>query len=190
MYYQHHIQLKTPEMLDYNTAVLWYKTVEQFCPPNLIYNYQRGEDFVAMEYGIVDGCEFPHTYVVPLTRDMSASEAQFIVAAWEYQYDGDFDIELSSNFDAGAMGDIDNNIISIDEEVKAIAISEMSKWHHNRWYHQLTNEGWRWGSHYSSANKTHPALRDWDSLTESHRRAPQFTDTEILEWLKKSGIIK
>ncbi len=181
--HQHHIQLKTPEPLDTQFATQWYQTVEQFGPPNTIYNYQQGDSFVAVEYGICADCEFQHTYVIPLTRDYTASETQFILQTWEYLYDGDFDIELSSNFDAGMMGDIDNNMIDIDDDVRNQAVTEMQKWQHNRWYEQKINEGWRYGSYFNSTSKTHPALRDWDSLTESHRRSPEFSNKEILKWV-------
>ena len=184
--YQHHIQLKTPEKLGAQTAIQWFQVVKRYGPPNVVYSYQQGENFVAMEYGVCEGDEFPHAYVVPLTRDMSAQEAQVVVAAWEYMYDGDFDVELSSNFDAGMMGDIDNNMISIDEEVKQQAITEMKKWHHNRWVEEKSGQGWRYGAYYNSREKTHPAMQNWDQLSESHRRSPEFSDIEILEWIHKN----
>jgi hypothetical protein len=184
--YQHHIQLKTPEQIDYESAVRWYQTVKQYAPPNITYAYQKDDNFITMEYGISEGEEFPHTYVVPLTRDITAEEAQFVVAAWEFMYDGDFDIELSSTYNQGLLGDIDNNIISIDPELKETAIVEMRKWHHNRWLHEKLREGWRYGLYLNSREKTHPALREWDSLTEGHRRSIEFSDQEILEWIMKN----
>lgn len=185
--FQHHIQLRTPEQLGSEDALNWYKVVEQFGPENVIYNRQKGDHFVALEYGVDETSEFPHVYIVTLTRDMTAEEAQFVVQAWDYLYDGDCDIELSSNFDAGLLAqDIDNNIISIDEEVKQQAITEMKKWRHNRWYQQKIAEGWRYGGYFNSREKTHPALRDWDQLSESHRRSPEFSDIEILEWIHKN----
>lgn len=185
--YQHHIQLKTPTQLDYEFAVQWYHTVKQYAPPNTTYAYQSGDHFITMEYGISEGEEFEHTYVVPLTRDLEAQEAQFIVQAWEYLYDGDFDIELSSTYNQATLGgNIDNNMIDIDPEVRETAIVEMRKWHHNRWLHEKLREGWRYGLYFNSQQKTHPALREWDSLTESHRRHAEFTDEEILEWVMKN----
>jgi len=185
--YQHHIQLKTPTQLDYEFAVQWYHTVKQYAPPNTTYAYQSGDHFITMEYGISEGEEFEHTYVVPLTRDLEAQEAQFIVQAWEYLYDDDFDIELSSTYNQATLGaNIDNNMIDIDPEVRETAIVEMRKWHHNRWLHEKLREGWRYGLYFNSQQKTHPALREWDSLTESHRRHAEFTDQEILEWVMKN----
>ena len=60
----------------------------------------------------------------------------------------------------------------------------MKKWHHNRWVTEMSHTGWRWGTSFSESNKTHPALRDWDALPESHRRSPNFDQKEITEWLR------
>ncbi|MDA9302606.1 RyR domain-containing protein [bacterium] len=189
--YQHHIQLKTPEKLSSEDAINWFKSVDEFGPENIVYNRQQGDHFVAVEYGLCQDCEFPHTYLISLARDITSEEARFVLVAWEYMYDGDFDIELSSGFESGMLSTgIEQNIISIDEEVRTQAISEMQKWRHNRWYQQKMTEGWRHGAYYNSTEKTHPALKDWDNLTESHRRSNEYTDMEILEWLKKSQVIK
>lgn len=186
--YQHHIQLKTANQMTPEQTMLWYKTVNDFAPENTVYKYQQGEDFVGMEYGMCCDCEMQHTYVVPLARDITAQEAAFIVDAWEYQFADDFDIELSSQYDAAMLGDFENSI-HIDEDVKSQAINDMKKWHHNRWVNEMVSEGWRVGAYYNSKDKTHPALRDWDSLTETHRRSPDFTEQEIFEWLHRRGIV-
>jgi len=185
MFYQNHIQLKTPEMLDADTAKQWYQTVKSFGPENITYSYQMGENFIAMEYGTCEDCEFQHAYVVPLVRDLTETEAAFIVQAWEYLYDGDFDVELSSNYDAGMLGN-DGVELSVDEETRAQAVAEMSKWNHNRWVDSMVNEGWRHGPYFSNTGKTHPALRSWDMLPESHRRSPSFTDAEVIQWVMRN----
>ena len=37
-----------------------------------------------MEYGTNDESPLPHSYVVPLKRDMTADETFVVVSAWEY----------------------------------------------------------------------------------------------------------
>ena len=81
------------------------------------------------------------------------------------------------------------NSLDIQPEITEQVSYDMSKFNHNRWVSNKINEGWRWGSHYSSKNKTHPALKDWDTLPESHRRKPEYDTTDIMEWLKKRKII-
>ena len=184
--YQHHIQLKTQEPLDNTTALLWYKTVKQYGPEGVVYNYNYNGSDVALEYGTCDDCESPHVYTVPLLRDLTTDETLFIVQAWEYQFELDFDIEISNQYNMMPAGDIEN---IIDDEVRQTAVADMNKWHHNRWVETKVMEGWRWGTYFSTSEKTHPALRKWDDLPESHRRTADITDAEIMEWLQKHQII-
>lgn len=183
--YQHHIQVKTAEPLNKELALGWLQTVSVYGPEGITLTYQHNDTQVSMEYGTSEESEFQHVYTVPLKRDMTFDEALFIVQAWEHVYPGDFDIELSNSY----QNMDDDAEIEIDEEVRARAISDLNKQSHNRWMHQQMHEGWRWGTHYNSREKMHPALRSWDDLPESHRRARQITDKEIFEWLKFHKII-
>jgi len=78
--------------------------------------------------------------------------------------------------------------LEIDDEITENATLDLNKWHHNRWRDEMMKEGWHYGLYFSETNKSHPALRDWDSLPETHRRSPLFNKTEILEWLRKNGV--
>ena len=60
MKYQHHIQLNTTEQLKSEYAILWYQTVKEYGPNEITLQYQLDGNWVAMEYGIADGDEFPH----------------------------------------------------------------------------------------------------------------------------------
>jgi len=177
--YQHHIMLKTMEPIENDLQLRWYKTVKEFAPENVLYTYYEGDLAVAMEYGVREDDEFPHCYVIPLTRDLTQEETLFVVDAWEYIYDRDFDIEISNMYDVDTTYDM-----HIDPTVKESAINDMAKWHHNRWLHQMMKEGWHYGLYYSETNKSHPALREWDTLAESHRRIPEFTNEEVARWLR------
>ena len=189
MKYQHHIQLNTAEQLPGASAILWYQTVKEFGPDDITYTYQHNGNWVAMEYGTAEGEEFPHQLVVPLERDLTPEEAMFIVEAWtQMAGDGDFDIEASNQYRQQGFGNFQNSL-DIQPEITEQVSYDMSKFNHNRWVANKINEGWRWGSHYSSKNKTHPALKDWDTLPESHRRKPEYDTTDIMEWLKKRKII-
>ena len=186
--YQHHIQLKTNEPLSGEQALEWYNTIKEYGPDDVVFSYTHNGKDVAMEYGTCEDCEMANTYVVPLKRDLTPSETAFILEAWGHKFNEDFDIEISNSYDAMGMGEFENTI-EIDEEVKIQAITDMNKWRHNRWVDQMVSEGWHWGTHYNSKQKTHPALRQWDDLAESHRRSQPIENTDILEWLRKYGII-
>jgi len=189
--YQHHIMLKTREPLCGLDALEWYAMVKEYAPENTVYPYQYNGNSVAMEYGVFHEEEFEHGYAIPLTRDLTGIETMFIVNAWEVCFPDDFDIEVSNSYEAKGLGDFQNTIeYDIDEDLKETAINAMSKWDHNRWVDQKLSEGWRWGSYFSSQQKTHPALRDWDNLPESHRRTRPIENQEIYDWLKSANIFK
>lgn len=177
--YQHHIMVKTAEPMDSENALNWYATVKQFAPEGIVFSYMQNGEPVAMEYGVREGEEFGHCYVVPLNRDMTQDETLFVVDAWEHMYPEDFDIEISNMYDVNTDYEME-----IDPVVKESAINDMAKWHHNRWLHQMMKEGWHYGIYYSETNKSHPALREWDTLAESHRRVPEFTNEEVAKWLR------
>lgn len=178
--YQHHIMLKTQQPLDSTGAIKWYNAVRDYGPDGIIYQYQYGDTFVGMEYSTCDCEDFTHCYVVPLMRNMTEAETQIVLAAWEYMFAEDFDIEISSQYDENPGFEID-----IDAEVMESALANMGKWHHNRWVTEMTGAGWRHGQYFSESKKTHPALRQWDDLPESHRRTPEFTNEEVYHWLRK-----
>jgi len=181
--YQHHIILKTAEALDSETAKDWLGICKRFTPSGVVFSYQHGDHEVAMEYGVSSEQEMPHAYTVPLIRDLTPDEASIVVAAWDYKFIPDFNIEISNQYDT--MVDYE---LEIDDEVTESATLDLNKWHHNRWRDEMMKEGWHYGLYFSETNKSHPALRDWDSLPETHRRSPLFNKTEILEWLRKNGV--
>jgi len=158
----------------------WYRTVKEYGPDSIIYRYPYRGGFVGMEYATCDCEEFVHCYIVPLMRNMTATEAQFVVSAWEYMFSDDFDIEISNQYDENPDYEI-----AIDSEIAESARQDMKKWHHNRWVSEMVSAGWRYGAYFSESQKTHPALRDWDSLPEDHRRSPDFDDRQVFEWLRK-----
>lgn len=185
--YQHHIQLRVDSPLSSDQALAWFKTVKEFSPEDVLFSYNHNGQNVAMEYGTSDE-EVLHVYTIPLKRDITAPEAQFIVEAWDYVFDPDFDIEISNAYDANAMGEFQNSL-EIDEDIVQQATNDINKWRHNRWVEESVQNGWRWGTYFNSKEKTHPAMRNWDDLTESHRRSQIIEKQEIYNWLKTNGIV-
>lgn len=58
----------------------------------------------------------------------------------------------------------------VDFEEMAILASAAQK-RHDRWVHEMTNNGWRYGVTENHYEKTHPLLRPWSSLpTETLRK--------------------
>lgn len=176
--FQHHIILATPEVMESELVHKWYDFVKTYGPEGIVSPYTTVDGDVAIEYGVRES-DMPHCYIIPLHRDLTTDETQFIVATWEHVYSGDFDIEISNQYDVSRSYEYD-----INEDFEERARHDMKKWHHNRWVTEMSHTGWSWGTSFSESKKTHPALRDWDSLPESHRRSPNFDQKEITEWLR------
>ena len=176
--FQHHIILATPEVMESELVHKWYDFVKTYGPEGIVSPYTTVDGDVAIEYGTRES-DMPHCYIIPLHRDLTTDETQFIVATWEHIYPEDFDIEISNQYDISRSYEYD-----INEEFETRARHDMKKWHHNRWVTEMSHTGWRWGTSFSESNKTHPALREWDGLPESHRRSPDFNQKEITEWLR------
>jgi hypothetical protein len=176
--YQHHIILCTQQAMPSDMIAKWYDFVKTYGPDDIVYPYTTIDGDVAIEYGIRDG-DMQHCYIIPLARDLTTDETQFIVATWEHVFVEDFDIEISNQYEVSRNYEYD-----INEEFETRARHDMKKWHHNRWVTEMSHGGWNWGTSFSESKKTHPALRDWDSLPESHRRSPEFNQKEITEWIR------
>ena len=119
--YQHHIMLKTHEQLDSEGAMDWLGITKRFGPENIVFLYQHGAHEVAMEYGVNECDKFPHVYTIPLTRDLASEEAAIIVAAWDYKYVPDFNIEISNMYSMASDYEID-----IDESLVETATIDLN----------------------------------------------------------------
>lgn len=184
----HYIRLVTEEKLDDEMIVEWFNTVLRFSPSGLVIaDYEETDDVESEEISVEeednDGGE-GYAYDVNLTRDLSESEAQFIVSAWEMRVDGDFEIETSNLYSADA--NLQHPLeLDMDDEVYESAKQKAAKFIHNRWVEEQTDKGWRYGTRFNDAEKVHPALRNWDSLTEEYRRYPTMTKEEVLDFITK-----
>mgnify|MGYP000689607845 CR=1 FL=1 len=185
----HYLQLLTTEELSTCESEQWNDIVLELAPDGSVM-VEVDEDMENYHESDMDDCrdceinEYPYVYTVNLTRNLEPSEIEFIVAAWEVSYDGDFQIEGSSSYEIGM--DIQAPFeLDIDEHILETVKSQAAKFLHNRWVSEQVDKGWRYGAKYDLSGKSHPALRDWDSLHESYRKFPVMTKQEALDFLVK-----
>ena len=81
--FQHHIILATPEIMDSELVHKWYEFVKDYGPEGIVSPYTTVDGDVAIEYGTRES-DMPHCYIIPLHRDLTTDETQFIVATWEH----------------------------------------------------------------------------------------------------------
>ncbi|MFW5879865.1 MAG: RyR domain-containing protein, partial [bacterium] len=106
-----------------------------------------------------------YNYKILLKESLTYEDSKFIVTAWDYYYNKDFEIELSSDEEIS-----DNNTIQMDDNSFYFIRKVASKYLHNRWVDKKTQEGWRYGLLYNKEEKTHPALKEWDNLPSENKK--------------------
>jgi len=180
---KHYIRLLTDRELTDDEMDIWFNSVIKFSPPGVPI-YDQDDEFEVEEDEVVGDESLPYVYLVYLTRDLQPSEAEFIVSAWDVRYSGDFEIETSNLYRADA--DLQNPLeLNMDSEVYENIRATAAKFMHNRWVEQQTQSGWRYGLRLSEKNRTHPALRNWDSLEPEYRKIPTMTQREALNFYSK-----
>lgn len=187
---QHYIRLLTQRELADDTMSLWFETVVKFAPSGIvIVDDSMGDADEDLEVSVDDDADFgdpnfPYIYEAELTRHLQKTEAEFIVSAWEVRFKHDFEIEISNIYDAEA--DMQHPLdIEIDEEIHGQIEETAAKFNHNRRVEKLVLEGWRYGLHHNTSDKTSPGIRDWDSLDESYRKRSKLDKREALDFYAK-----
>ena len=182
----HYIRLLTSEELSETQMVSWFNTVMRFAPANTVLADESDEldDVLEVEETDIGDEAFPYVHLVELRRDLLAREAEWIVSAWEMRYDGDFEIETSNLYRADADPQHPFEI-EMEDDVYDDIKETAAKFLHNRWVEAKNLEGWRYATRLNINEKTHPALRDWDSLSHQYRKFPTMTKTEALDFYTK-----
>mgnify|MGYP000707308909 CR=1 FL=1 len=125
--FQHHIILATPEMMESELVHKWYDFVKTYGPEGIVSPYTTVDGDVAIEYGTRES-DMPHCYIIPLHRDLTTDETQFIVATWEHIYPEDFDIEKWNKlFELPLFDYVENYSTGMKKKLAFIGIIAMDR---------------------------------------------------------------
>lgn len=116
-------------------------------------------------------------YKILLTDELSDTDLQFIVSAWDYYYNDDFEIETNTS---DYLSDCDD--IEIPDDIIDMIKNISGKHLHNRWVDKKVNDGWKYGIYFNKENKTHPALCNWDNLPIEFKKYPEITPKKALHY--------
>lgn len=181
----HYIRLLTERELSETQMVSWFNTVVKFAPAGIVMADDEEQD----EFMFIDKSEegdISFSYDVHLTRNLTEAEAQWIVSAWEMRFEDDFEIETSNAYRSGDVETWEHPFeIEMEEDTYNNIKEVAAKFIHNRWVESKTLDGWRYATRMNIGEKSHPALRDWDSLHPRYRKYPTITKTECLEFYTK-----
>jgi len=172
-----YICLSTTDDLQDDAMMAWFGSVNDAGPNGCISSVELRADRMPVRfYKRTDGNR--NCYMVVLTRDLSMDEANAIATSYDQKNpDGDFEITWSQTPAVGTK------TAAISEDLmKAIAL-EAAKRNHGRWVNQLTEEGWRYGQQHDTRQRTTPALRDWENLSEKYRKIEYRRMMSLMETL-------
>lgn len=177
-----YVRLIVPSKLEKETYVSWYHTVEKTLPSGMIaQSHLRPGNF--SRFYCKKTARGQHSYVVPLVRNLDASEIYHLVGAWNEAYPkGDFIIDYTQASSSDITPSLDLETSKIEQ-----AMASWGKLQHQRWMDQHMQDGWRYGIKLSVAQKTHPWLQPWESLPPQARRDNLTAARDLLKSLKDFG---
>ena len=172
-----YILLKTKTDLSDNDTMSWLKAVTK-CGPNVIVvgtQINEGQKPISFYKKLIEG---EYVFVAALARNLREDESNAIVENFNQSFpDGDFEVAYSQEPKPS-----NKHVEAQDNILKSIAL-EAAKRCHNNWLSQRITEGWKFGQKYNSHQKSSPAVRDWENLAESYRKAEYQRMVKLLEVL-------
>lgn len=182
------IKLVTKKDLSHARVVAWYRCVEQNAPSGTVTMVHTSDNdgnpaTVRLIHRTTDE---GHGYLVPLTRDLRASEIDKIVHAFaEVEPKLDWDIETNeTRLVAQESGEI-----PLDAARHAAVCTAIAKQRHEDWVRERSDAGWRYGTKFDPDNKTDPLIRPWDQLPDRFRQPDMRAAQPILDLLNAHGYV-
>lgn len=180
-----YIKLFVPTRLSKTQASDWFDCVKQSLPSGLIaettlYSHDdtAGSNFYLMHLKNGKFC-----YVIPLVRDLDASEIHNVVQTWNKTFPtGDFLIDYSQAA-APAMSSIN----SLEAQKVNEVMEQWAKIQHSKWMDGLIKKGWKYGTKVNVKDKTHPLMQPWEQLPEHARAHNLEAVKDLLALLDKQG---
>lgn len=129
-----------------------------------------------------------YEYTIPLNRNLLVEEAETVVDAWDAYYSGEFEIESSTT--EFSSGGVDYDFDEVEDEPLEdyeLFAEELAKLNHKHYIKRLQNDGWRYGTTFSSTDKTTPIMLPWEQLGEKFKIIDLDYAGELLELIEKMG---
>jgi len=180
-----YISLIVPIELSNEQRALWFTTVKNQIPSGLIGQTRLYSNKDTKESNFF--CKKLKTgkfsYVVPLVRDLDASEIHNVVKQWCHVYpDGDFLIDYSQQQVSSPPSSNSLEQSKINEILDLWAKSQ-----HTRWMEDAVGKGWKFGVRMSSKEKTHPLIQPWEQLPTYAREQNLAAVEDLIKILDSFG---
>jgi hypothetical protein len=182
-----YIMLATDKELEKDDIKAWFRCVTKHSPSGVIrtvntVNKKGKPKSVCLIHRTTD--DDKHSYLVPLTRDLSEDEvAQIVKEFAEDKPKLDFDIETN---DTKLLAK-DHAGISLDAAKHVALCTALSKRKHEDWTRERADAGWRYGTKFDADEKTHPLLMPWDQLPDRYREPDMHWPQKLVSMLNDQG---
>lgn len=128
-----------------------------------------------------------HVYEIPLTRHLTDTEFQYID---EHLAQDEQHVELQKSAAPIAnMRQVPAGEPQIEPGPYDIFCDTLAKLQHARWCSERNNEGWRYGTTYSAADRVSPLLLPWHDLPPQYQKVDKSFPQEILQILESMGYL-
>jgi hypothetical protein len=177
-----YIKLITEDELDIDAIKKWFQCIVKYAPSGTLKTISI--DDKPKGVSLIHQSDGRHSYLVPLTRDLSDSEVGKIVKKFaKLNLVDSFDVEtnetrLSAGDDAG---------ISIDASKHLALCTTLAKQKHEDWVRERTGAGWRYGTTFDADEKTHPLLRPWDQIPDRYKQPDMEWPQKLVSILNDQG---
>ena len=182
------VTLTTPKDISKNDIKKWFNIIKEFGPDGIISSVEKtnpdGEpENISLIHQIKkDG----HCYLIPLTRHILEREMDSIIEEWDEWYDGDWEIELSTE-------EVEINQVPkyhpvyLERSDYDDMCEQVAKEIHQMWYKEMSDSGWRYGLKKNDKEKTHPLVKPWESIPQSSRKIDKKLPQKIISMMNRQG---
>lgn len=180
-----HVQIIVPKALSKAHVTQWFNCVKENVPSGLISNTQlpTSKDKKQSFYFMKRTHNGKYAYVIPLVRNLDASEVHAILKVWCETYPmGDFTFDYSQ-----AVNKIEPVHDLVQDTKWDQILDAWGKQQHQKWLQRHADEGWSYGAAMSTKNRTHPWMQPWESLPQKARQLNLQGVQDLITILKHFG---
>ena len=183
-----YVRLITDKPLQPPQIKQWFGCVSEHAGPGVTLSVALLDDQAArhgvrlIHQTLSDG----HGYLIPLCRDLVASEIEQIVHAYAAA-EAKLDFDVDTNQIALCVAEDDS--IPLDVATHLALCTALAKQRHTDWVRERTDAGWRYGVTFDQTEKTAPLLRPWEQLPDQYRRPDLNLPQTLITGLNDQGYV-
>lgn len=180
MHPKHFIKMVTKQPLSKSDIKAWLQTVKNHAPSGTVLSTSE----VALIYQ--ETISKIRSYIVPLSRNLTVSEAERIINNLSIDADYDIEIDTNNSLDNDEVKTVAAEMRISDDDYKTLCF-DLAKQRHADWLSERLDAGWRYGIEFDALKKTHPLLKPWEQLPDRYKTADMTWPQTLVKFLADRG---